>query len=593
MKQKLARFLVGILVACSALSANAQFVNGQVLTATQLINAFSNTLQLTGGTLTGPLTVPSLSVTGSPIGLASGGTGATTGTGTGSVVLSNSPTITGGNVTALATFGMSSLGSSVHNAYNIGSTLISPYAQLRASSAATTSGTLRANVATDGVDASEFLTYIESNQAATTAPQGATNATTASGNNVLNFASVPTGVVGAMQITDLTNLSAIPSGTTVSSTGSGTVAMSANAAGSGVGSGDTIAFGFPYFKGPAFFAAMASDNMYGSITKFSDGLVSYATIAAGITSGWAEAGVDLAEHTSSGDGTLIGREIDIGPTHSTNSNHCDLITSTVSYCHTNIWLSNTGTVNGSWVMDTGNGGSGWNNGISLRYIASGGTALAVPNNTLLTGATTGGGTVTLAQVDTGNNLQIGANAASANFNTGTVSINGAAGSTRQFQTQTGGVGRWQLRTSNEAESGSNAGSNLNIDRLSDAGAYIDSPVNINRASGLVTLADNLTVPGTMNAGAVQSSGVKLNPVLTGTTSSIGGSALAAGACSTGTVSVAGATTSMGVVATPATYPGAPYYWNGYVSSAGTVTVSVCAAVAGTPTASAYNVRVIQ
>lgn len=81
MKQKLARFLVGILVACSALSANAQFVNGQVLTATQLINAFSNTLQLTGGTLTGPLTVPSLSVTGSPIGLASGGTGATTATG--------------------------------------------------------------------------------------------------------------------------------------------------------------------------------------------------------------------------------------------------------------------------------------------------------------------------------------------------------------------------------------------------------------------------------------------------------------------------------------------------------------------------------
>ena len=57
-------------------SANAQFVNGQVLTAAQLNNAFANTLQLSGGILTGPLTAPSLSVTGSPIGLASGGTGA-------------------------------------------------------------------------------------------------------------------------------------------------------------------------------------------------------------------------------------------------------------------------------------------------------------------------------------------------------------------------------------------------------------------------------------------------------------------------------------------------------------------------------------
>jgi hypothetical protein len=34
-------------------------------------------------------------------------------------------------------------------------------------------------------------------------------------------------------------------------------------------------------------------------------------------------------------------------------------------------------------------------------------------------------------------------------------------------------------------------------------------------------------------------------------------------------------------------------WRPYVSAAGTVTVKVCAAVAGTPTASTYNVRVIQ
>jgi hypothetical protein len=84
-----------------------------------------------------------------------------------------------------------------------------------------------------------------------------------------------------------------------------------------------------------------------------------------------------------------------------------------------------------------------------------------------------------------------------------------------------------------------------------------------------------------------------NPILPATTGSIGGGALTAGACTSGTVAVSGATTSMAVTATPATYPGDGIFWNGYVSSAGTVTVKVCAAAAGTPTASAYNVRVIQ
>ena len=81
--------------------------------------------------------------------------------------------------------------------------------------------------------------------------------------------------------------------------------------------------------------------------------------------------------------------------------------------------------------------------------------------------------------------------------------------------------------------------------------------------------------------------------LTGTTGSIGGSALAAGACATGTVTITGATTSMVANASPVTYPGDGNTWESYVSSSGTVTVKVCAIVAGTPTASAYNVRVIQ
>lgn len=86
--------------------------------------------------------------------------------------------------------------------------------------------------------------------------------------------------------------------------------------------------------------------------------------------------------------------------------------------------------------------------------------------------------------------------------------------------------------------------------------------------------------------------VKPSLLLTGTSGSIGGGALGAGAVATGTVTVTGATTAMSVVATPVAYPGNGFVWSGYVSSANTVTVVVTAVVAGTPSATAYNVRVI-
>lgn len=87
-------------------------------------------------------------------------------------------------------------------------------------------------------------------------------------------------------------------------------------------------------------------------------------------------------------------------------------------------------------------------------------------------------------------------------------------------------------------------------------------------------------------------------ILSGTSGSIGGSLLAAGACASGTVSITGATTSMAAVASPA---GGADPSNGgilgvaidaRVSSSNIVTVSVCSPVAGTPAAATYNVRVI-
>lgn len=83
--------------------------------------------------------------------------------------------------------------------------------------------------------------------------------------------------------------------------------------------------------------------------------------------------------------------------------------------------------------------------------------------------------------------------------------------------------------------------------------------------------------------------------LAGTSGSIGGAALNAGQCASGTVSISGATTSMAVAVSPAggTSPGAGFVWQGYVNASGSVTVQVCALSAGTPAATSYNIRVIQ
>lgn len=86
-----------------------------------------------------------------------------------------------------------------------------------------------------------------------------TNATTASGNATLHFASVPAWIVAGMQIRDATSAAVIPANTTVVSTTSTTVVMSNNAAGAGVGGTDVITFS-------AFAAASASSGNEPSTT---------------------------------------------------------------------------------------------------------------------------------------------------------------------------------------------------------------------------------------------------------------------------------------------------------------------------------------
>ena len=130
-------------------------------------------------------------------------------------------------------------------------------------------------------------------------------------------------------------------------------------------------------------------------------------------------------------------------------------------------------------------------------------------------------------------------------------------------------------------------------------------------SGTPTISDSLTLASTTAGGSVLltlGSGNTTNitlgvPTVSGnleatmsaTTGSIGGGALIAGQAATGTATLTGATTLMGCTANPAggVSPGAGFIPKCEILTTGTATVSVVAVIAGTPTATTYNVHVIQ
>src|SRR5215472_5919134 len=78
-----------------------------------------------------------------------------------------------------------------------------------------------------------------------------------------------------------------------------------------------------------------------------------------------------------------------------------------------------------------------------------------------------------------------------------LNISGAVSTYRGVYFQTTNSTRWQIQITNTAEGGSNAGSDFKIGRFSDTATYIDDPIVISRATGLITLSQGFT--GTPNA----------------------------------------------------------------------------------------------
>jgi hypothetical protein len=81
-----------------------------------------------------------------------------------------------------------------------------------------------------------------------------------------------------------------------------------------------------------------------------------------------------------------------------------------------------------------------------------------------------------------------------NSGTGTIEgprVNGASGSVRAFVWQTAGVKRWYMRANGTGESGSNAGSDWELNAYDDSGNLLATPIKVTRSNGTVTVAGAL------------------------------------------------------------------------------------------------------
>ena len=136
------------------------------------------------------------------------------------------------------------------------------------------------------------------------------------------------------------------------------------------------------------------------------------------------------------------------------------------------------------------------------------------------------------------------------------SMNGAAGSYRGFYWQTAFSARVSMQVDGTTESGANAGSNFQFNVFSDTGALLSTPINITRATGLVSMF-NVGITG----GAINST-------------PLGGTTPAAGAftslAASGAVSGAGFTAYM---ASPPAIGGTAPAAGGFTSLAASGTVS--------------------
>ena len=82
-----------------------------------------------------------------------------------------------------------------------------------------------------------------------------------------------------------------------------------------------------------------------------------------------------------------------------------------------------------------------------------------------------------------------------------VYVTAAQSSQPGYYLRSAGVERFAWIRTSEAESGSNAGSNIVLGRYSDAGAYLESALICTRSNGTITITQNLAVNGALSKGS--------------------------------------------------------------------------------------------
>jgi hypothetical protein len=565
----LKRLLLAALLLPGIANAQFNFVNGQVLTATQLNNAFAATLPLAGGILTGPLTVPSLSVTGTPISLASGGTGATTATGSASQF------------------------------------------QFQASGTGAVARTYQAKFS-DTINVADFGAVGDCTTDDSNAIRKAINADTFGAQIVFNKACYAIGT--ALTVGNGSNgVQSTQYGVVLVGAGSGANDYTSfNGAGTRLKWTGTAGGTMLTFAGPGGGYGIDGITLDGNNIAAID-LILYSTR----NSSWKNfgainftgTGVELLTRTGGGVQYGTNNIFENYTVQSTNSSAQYGWFVNGDYANNVDWYRNTW-INGITQVTASAAYAGYfefadhNTFINADFqntttfangvFLNGTSNSAYPQNLFFYGSSISGvgvsGTISPnyfynfttkdGEIVPNNPNLFGWTDTGINFNPGITTQ--ADSNYIRTLTQAGTYG-WQWLNNNSASSQQN----LQLQYTANGGSTWTTYFQI-FDYGAVYIPGALQVNGALSVG-----GVNVAPNLIGTTASIGGSALAAGACTSGTVAVTGSTTSMAVVATPATYPGDGIFWHGYVSTAGTVTVKVCASIAATPTASAYNVRVLQ
>lgn len=553
------------LLALISLPALAQFTPGQILTAAALNAQFALYTPISGGTLTGPLTVPTLNTANAQI---TGGSVAAS-TLSGTIALGRLPTGTSGSAipvlnaantwSATQTFsvpiapaaGIAQTGGSAASVNLTGSNATGFYA--------TGGGATYSFYPTIGFNAGDHqraqqLVSFNTTQNGTISETGISINATINSGIVPAWAQSTVYATGAL-IDTAGNVYQATTGGTSASTGTGP-----SGAGSAIADG-TVTWAYQCVdqcnaKMPFFVSAVAGPNAGKSWAG---------DVALTLQPGWAG-------------GFAPTWEVDL-----TNNSGSDCAT-----CQNLLLTGNAGT-NKSQAASSAYGPSATNYNWINGYQVTG--AKAVTNASFYDAAA---GTYSYEDVGAHTyGLYL-----NGNYGTGAAWMNQSMtlqydfARINLFPASASNLNRWRLISN---ASGSSAGSLVFQTTTDGFVSSFITPVTMN-TNGSVTLGaggTTSTVNGTLATPALTVNSTSVLPNLSGTSGSIGGSALAAGACTSGTVAVANSATSMAVVATPATYPGDGIFWHGYVSAAGTVTVKVCATIAATPTASAYNVRVLQ